>query len=52
VDWVRDLVPENGRIAAHEVANVLGISFGPVYSNLKNGLNMCELLKICPLPAE
>jgi len=28
VDWVRDLVPENGRITVREVANVLGISFG------------------------
>jgi hypothetical protein len=44
VDWVRDLVPANGRIAVHEVANVLEISVGSVYSNLKNGLNMCEFL--------
>jgi hypothetical protein len=43
------LVPDNGSIAVHEFINILGISFGSVYSILKNSLNMWELLQnMCP----
>jgi len=43
VDQARELFRENGRIAIHEVGNILGISFGTVQRILKDNLSMHQI---------
>ena len=40
VDQVKEQILENRRITIHEVASLVGISFGPIQSILKDKQNM------------
>jgi hypothetical protein len=48
MDWTKKPFLINTRICVCKVANILGISMGPVQSILKGNLNMCQIAAILP----
>jgi predicted HTH transcriptional regulator len=52
VDQVKKHILENRRMTVCEVANMLGISSGPIQSILKDKLNELDCHNICALQTE